>query len=313
VISRKSANKHKKHASREEVNIMYIMLNSYSKTILFTSLIALLSMSCKNMRCDSTSSGALVVTLPPIKYLVHEITGDDFPIEVMLPAGASPETYEPVPQQLIAAEKAQLIFTTGLLDFENALVAKLDQGATLSENRIINLSTGMELLAGDCDHEHRGIDPHIWMSPPRLAIMAKNIYCAISRLYPDSTKYTANYTKLIDDISTLNSSIMSELRKSDVRCFIIYHPALTYYANDYGLTQISIEQEGKEPSASKLKALIIKAKEENIDKVFYQSQFSQAVVRSVATEIGARIVEIDPLKEDILTNLSDITCMIAGK
>jgi len=265
---------------------------------------------------------------------VHEITGDDFPIEVMLPAGASPETYEPVPQQLIAAEKAQLIFTTGLLDFENALVTKLDPAVTTTQtHKVINLFVGMELLSENCDHTHaqttnqddahtpgppqnhhgQGIDPHIWMSPPRLIIMAKNVYSAFALLYPDSTKYTANYHKLIDKLSALNELIMIKLQASNVRSFIIYHPALTYYADDYGLTQISIEQEGKEPSVAKLKALITKAKEDKIDKIFYQSQFSQAVVQSVAREIGARMVEIDPLKEDVLTNLANITSMITGR
>jgi len=259
------------------------------------------------------TNGAMIVTLPPLKYLVREIIGDDFPIEVMLPSGASPETYEPVPQQLIAAEKAQLIFTTGLLDFENTLVGKIGRAS-----KVVNLSGGITLIAGNCDenqgHAHgHGVDPHIWASPKELIIMAKNIYNAIAPLYPDSTKYTDNYNKLTVKLNTLDSLITNKLQRSGARCFLIYHPALTYYARDYGLTQISIEDEGKEPSATKLKALIITAKEEKIDKIFYQRQFSQAVVQSIAAETGARMVEIDPLKEDAVANIIDITSLIAGE
>ncbi|GHV01250.1 hypothetical protein FACS1894159_08740 [Bacteroidia bacterium] len=143
--------------------------------------------------------------------------------------------------------------------------------------------------------------------------MATNLYRAIALLYPDSTKYQANYEQLTVRLNQLDTLIYSKLSASNVRMFIIHHPALTYYARHYGLTQIAIEHDGKEPSVAKLKELIATAKEEKIKKVFYQRQFSAATVRSIAEEIGASVVEIDPLKEDAVENLLYITHQITEK
>lgn len=267
-----------------------------------------------------TTHETLYVSILPLRGLIHEIVGEDLPVEVLVPAGASPETFEPTPQQFIALNRARLIFNVGLLDFETALINKIED-----RQKVVDLHEGIALSVGSCSHttckdeDHHGhshthgIDPHIWTSPKSLQCMAANAYDAIHRIYPDSTKYTTNYQKLNAKLVELDNRIAQRIAESGVQTFVIYHPALTYYARDYGLQQIAIEDEGKEPSARHLAQLIQQARKQNIRYIFYQSQFPASSVEVIASDIGAQAVQIDPLCEDAIANIEEITRLITAQ
>lgn len=279
--------------------------------LLITILIFIAKPSNKGLNYTNKS---LITSILPLKSLVGKITGDDYRIETLMPSGSSPETYEPTPKQLLSLSDADLVFTVGLIDFERKLVEKVMEQA---DYKVVNLSDDIALLSGSGgssidEHHHHGIDPHIWTSPKQLKIMAANAYRAISLLHPDNKKYEANYLKLLDELDELDVKIANILDSACIKSFFIYHPAMTYYANDYGIEQVSIEQEGKEPSADQLKSLIDLARKENIVTILYQREFSRSMVETVAKDIGATLVEIDPLAEDIFQNMIEITQHIAG-
>ncbi len=256
----------------------------------------------------------LWVTIAPLRSLVQAITGDDFTVEVLVPPSASPETFEPTPRQFGMLTHAPLIFGTGLIDFERHLLDRLDRPEC-----VVNLSEGIELIAGSCSHAHaghdeaehaghaHGVDPHIWTSPRELQRMAANAYRAIHAQWPDSVRYTANYELLRDRIAEVDSLVSRRLSDSGRRWFLIYHPALTYYARAYGLRQVAVEEEGKEPSAKRLAALIDAARREGVRTVFYQAQFPASSVEVIATDIAGEAVRIDPLAEPVLDNILTIT------
>ena len=255
------------------------------------------------------------VSIAPLKSLVQAITEQDFPIEVLVPAGASPETFEPTPRQYIALNEAQWIFHTGLIDFEQSLLTKIDH-----QEKLANLHEGIELLAGSCSHHHslkhphhHGIDPHIWTSPRALQQMAATMYATIHAAYPDSVRYTANYERLQAQLIALDQRTEEQIAESGIRSFVVYHPALTYYARDYGLTQEAIEQEGKEPSARQLAALIRKARSEGVRTILYQRQFPRSSVETLAADIDAQAIEFDPLAEDIVSQIDSITSWITRR
>ena len=248
---------------------------------------ALFTVSCSGRTAAGDNRPEVTVTILPLKYLVHEITGDDFAIEVLVPSGASPETFEPTPKQYIRLNESQMVFATGLIDFENALLARMEH-----KERLVDLSRGVELMAGSCSHDRaaearsraaaakglpHGIDPHIWTSPRELRIMARNAYEAIMTQYP-----------------------------------VVYHPALTYFARAYGLEQIAVETDGKEPSARELARLIDRAREAKVTALLYQSQFPRSVVEVVARDIGVECREIDPMAENVEQNILDIARTITG-
>lgn len=277
---------------------------------IFSLLIAGFLSACSPQ--PASQEKTLYVSILPIRSLVKEIVGEDFRIEVLVPPGASPETFEPTPRQFIGLNEAQLVFNVGLLEFETALLDKIED-----RTKIVDLSRGIVRIEGSCahagrngsDHAH-GVDPHVWTSPRALQRMAENAYEAIHAHWPDSAKYTANHARLQEELRQLDLRTAEKIARSGIRYFIIYHPALTYYARDYGLRQEAVEADGKEPSAKRLTALIRQARKDGIGRILYQNQFPVSVVETIARDIGAECTEIDPLREDAIANIDSITDLI---
>ena len=260
----------------------------------------------------------IVVSIEPLKHIIEGITGGDFTIEVIVPNGASPETYEPTPKQIISLSNSKMIFSTGLIDFENALLGRLRE-----QSKIVNLSQGIELIEGSCSHNHsksvhnahnhsHGIDPHIWTSPRELKVMAENAYNAIAKHHPDSTKYHAAYQALITELEELDKECEELCSNADTKAFVVYHPALTYFARAYGIEQITVESDGKEPSAKHLATIIEQAKQKGVKCVLYQRQYPRSVVEVVAKDMGIEAIEFDPLAENVTENILHITHTITG-
>ena len=257
------------------------------------------------------SENVMYVSIAPIKYIVEQIVGDDFRVEVLVPAGASPETFEPTPRQFIELNSSRLIFSTGLLDFERALLNKVE-----NRSKIIDLSRGIHPIVGTCSHTHHGhhchhgVDPHIWCSPKELQTMAENTFSAIRAEMPDSVKYEEQYNILCQKLLDLDEEVAEMCRYARLPSFVIFHPALTYFARAYGIEQVAIENEGKESGIKRIGNIIDKARKDGITKVFYQAEFPKSSVEAICTEIGAEAVEINPLQENIIENLREITRLI---
>lgn len=289
-----------------------LYLRSVKRYLIYIAAL-LLAVGCTTPPPQPTEP-TIYVSIAPLRSLVEAITEQDFPVEVLVPAGASPENFELTPKQYIALNEAQWIFSTGLITFETTLLHKLPEGA-----RIIDLSRGIEPIAGTCSHHHHGhahahgVDPHTWTSPRALQLMSRTIYEAIHDEHPDSVRYTQNFNRLQERLEALDRAIEAQITASGVEQFIVYHPALTYYARDYGLRQISIEEEGKEPSAKRLAELIRTARAEGIRTVLVQRQFPRSSVEAVADDMEAEVVEFDPLAENVIENIAHITNLITRK
>lgn len=268
---------------------------------------ALLIVGCTT-KSDSDKK-TIFVTITPMQSIIEEITAGDFNIEVIVPKGASPETFEPTPKQVTSFSDAELIFSTGIIDFEKSLVERISGDA-----EVVNLSNGIELIAGSCshgNHQHKhGVDPHIWTSPRALRTMVTNAHKAIMAHYPDSVKYTEATSRLLERIDALDTYCATRIKAEGVEAMMIYHPAYTYYARDYGIEQIAIEHDGKEPSLRQTTALIEKAKEHGVKAILRQPQYSEDKVRAIANDAGAEIITTDPLAEDILGEIERVTEII---
>lgn len=246
------------------------------------------------------------VTIEPQRYFAEKIVGDEFKVNTIVPPGTSPETYDPTPSQMIALGKSLLYFKVGYLGFENAW------GKTLQENnanvKIVNTSNDIMLIDGDHGfieigehnhhegHTHDGIDPHVWSSPKSALIMAENMLNALVMADVENQKlYRNNFLKLRKEIIETDQQIQSMLQEAQVNSFIIYHPALAYFARDYGLAQYSIEFDGKSPSPQQLKQMIDFAQKNNIKTILVQEGFDMKNAQSLANEIGASVHSINPL------------------
>ncbi len=255
----------------------------------------------------------IIASIAPIKYIIEAIVDDDFNVKVLVPEGASAETYEPTPKQYIELNESRAVMSVGLIDFEKSLLSKLED-----TSRLTQLSAGVRLIAGECSHGHgdvegsHGVDPHIWTSPVALQRMALNCYEAIAAIYPDSTRYQANYQALQQSLEELDNRVTGMVLASQIKSFIIYHPAYTYFARDYNIEQIAIENEGKEPSTRRIGEIIDRARNEEITQILYQNQFPSSVVDVIAKDANAEAVAINPLSEDIIAHIEEFTQIITG-
>lgn len=243
----------------------------------------------------------LTVTLEPLRYFTEAIAGDNYEVVSMVPKGSSPESYDPTPQQLVNLSKSQAYLRIGYIGFEQAWMKKLE--ANCPNMKVYDTSKGIDLIRdkghwhGDHFHEG-GVEPHVWNSTQNALIIADNIYQALCEL--DST-HQEDYQKRLDvlkqTIRQTDANIRTLLENAD-STFLIYHPALSYFARDYGLKQVSIEEGGKEPSPAQLKALIETCRNENVHTIFVQQEFDQRNAQLIAHELGVNIVSINPLSYD---------------
>lgn len=268
---------------------------------IITLLSAFLLFSCQSGKVDKTIN-QISVSILPQKYFIERVAGDDFKVNVLIPPGASPATYEPIPSQMKGIANSLVYFKIGHIPFEYAWLDNLLEGA--GNIQLIDISTGIELVRGPevrhGDHFHKGgIDPHIWSSPKSVKIILQNIYAQLVKLKPENkAKYEANYKSFLSEIDELDKMAAELKVKAGNKAFMIFHPALSYLARDYGLEQISIETDGKDPSPVQMKNLITNAEEKDIEVIFIQKQFNMDNARAIAKEIGARVEQIDPLNED---------------
>jgi zinc transport system substrate-binding protein len=249
----------------------------------------------------------IAVSILPQKFFVEKIAGDKYEIIVMIPPGSGHENYDPTPQQIIRLSKAIVYFKNGYLDFENNWVEKfLDNYPNL---KFVNLSKKIDLIDSFETGRHRdAIEPHTWMSPVNVKKMAKSIYETLVEIdVKNESYYTDNYRQFLNDLDQLQATMMKKFQDITSNSFIIYHPALTYYARDFGLKQYSIEMDGKLPSAYHIRALIDIAKRENINAILVQKQYDKSKAEILANETGSSIIEIDPLNENWEQEMIDIT------
>lgn len=255
--------------------------------------------SCTNQTPNQKSNKqTITVSVLPQKYFVEKILGDKFNINVMIPPGASPVTYEPSPRQMKELSSSTTYFRIGHIEFEKAWMSRLQD--LNPEMDIIDLSVNAELIESEHNHEtghhQHGVDPHIWTSPKEVKKLTELIYQYFVKQYPESKpEFDINYKAFNNEIDSLNSYLESQLQAYQGRKFLIFHPALSYIARDYGLQQITIEIDGKEPTPANIQKIIEVAKKEDIKVVFVQNQFSTHNAEVIANEIKGRVVQIDPL------------------
>jgi zinc transport system substrate-binding protein len=264
------------------------------------------------------------VSIAPQKYFVSQIGKDLVDVQVMVQSGASPHTYEPKPLQMAALSKAEIYFSIGVT-FENAWLNKIASSNphllivhTDEKIQKIQMSTHHHHHDDDTEHspvedhnhnhQHNGIhDPHIWLSPPLVKIQALNIFKALQQADPvNSATYEANYKDFIAEIDLLHTELENTFSGKEETPFMVFHPSWGYFAKAYGLKQVPIEVEGKDPKPAQLMEVIRFAKEHNIKVIFVQPQFSTRSAQMVAKAIGGQVVSVDPLALNWSENLRQV-------
>ncbi len=268
---------------------------------------------CRSKKAGEEKPTAMV-SIMPFKFFVDQLTGGAVEVSVMVPPGASPATYSPAPGQIRELSDAQLYLQTGHLGFELAWMERLE--AMNPQMKVVNLSEGLSLIKGEDqnhgDHVHvGGIDPHIWMSPKAVLQLLPALKEAVITTWPAlADTVNLNYPRFVDEVRMRDQALQKVTDGLSRRQFMIFHPALTYLARDYGLEQLPIEFEGKEPSPGGLKRLIDQARDDDIRILFIQAEFDKRNAQLVSEETGARLVVINPLQYNWLDGMDQLARLL---
>ncbi len=247
----------------------------------------------------------VAVTIAPHAYFVQRIGGQRVSVQVLVPPGQDPHTYDVTPQALRELSRTRLYFTAGL-EIEKTLAPRIERVAGI---RIVDTLAGLDLAPGD----HGSVDPHVWLSPRLAAAQAATIRDALTAADPAGREaYHLGYRALAADLEAAGRRVAQILAPHRGRRFYIFHPAWGYFAREAGLEQVAVEVDGKEPTARRLAALVEGARSEGARAVFAQPHVSTAAARSLAREIGAEVVVIDELAADYLDNLVRAAAAIAA-
>lgn len=264
------------------------------KLILITLpfLLFALLISCKQNELDTRPK--IVVSIPPLTYFVEQIVGDNYQIVSLTPEGALPEHYDPTAYQMVELTESKLLFLIGTLDFEQqTLLQKQPQKIFPT---IVNLSDSIDLLLYGGSELSQSADPHIWMSTQNAKIMLRHIASTVAQI--DSTHsndYYTNLQKALAHVDTIDKRIRKQLLPLRHRSFVTMHPALSYYANDFGLRQFSIEKDGKMAGTKHIIRLLDRCRHDSVTTVFSEEGTDNQITERIAQELKAQVYKINPL------------------
>jgi zinc transport system substrate-binding protein len=227
------------------------------------------------------------VSIAPLAYLLHGLLGDSVEVEVLVPRGVSPETFDPAPSALRRLNGSAAYVQIGNLGFERVWTKRIQS----MYPKLPIWQTDTAPTEGKKSEATRLHDPHVWMSPRRMGAMADSL---ARFLDVDAHALHARIAQVDDSIAALLAGCRGA-------AFLVYHPVLTYFAEDYGLQQLAIEQDGKEPTMRQLRRVasdFLPHGHKQIKAMFVQAEFDNRTARMVAEELGIAVEVIDPLTED---------------
>lgn len=260
-----------------------------------------------NQKVDISGDKLTVaVSIVPQETFVKAVAGDLVNVVTMIPPGKSPENYAPTPQEIELFSKSSIYFTIGVpTETQNILPKAKDINKNL---KVISLADEVKKIYPEREFSPGNRDPHIWLSPKRVKIMVEVIARELSAIdSKNKVVYEKNAKEYIQKLDRLDKYIKASLSKLKNKTFIIYHPAFGYFADDYGLTMVSLEDEGKEATAKDLQNMVDRAKREKIKVIFYQAEIDSKQARVFAAEIGGKAIQVEPLAPDYIENLQRTT------
>jgi zinc transport system substrate-binding protein len=246
----------------------------------------------------------VVATIEPLAWFVERLAGEHASVEVVIPPGADPHTFEPAPRQLQALAGAQLVVQVGhgALPFEENVV-----------EQVRRLSPAALFVALADPGQRTAEDPHLWVDPEAVRPLAAAIAHSLVELDPAAAaSYRARLASLEEELDALDAELRSILAAARGRAFVVHHPTWGAFAQRYGLVQLALEHEGKEPGPRRLAALIEEARARGVEVVLVQRGFSDKAARTAARQIGAVVVEVDPLARDWPESLRQAARAVAG-
>lgn len=276
---------------------------------------------------DGPDTVRVAANFYPVQFLAQRIGGRHASVDVLTPPGTEPHDLAlsgPALHRLQSSDVVLYLGSSFQPDVERA-VASLPEGTVTVDLLEV---PGLDLLRppaagggshGD-DHDHDPVeetgekDPHVWLDPVRLKLLAEAAADAMAAADPSrADSYAANLSGLLDELDSLDRELEQQLDRCDRRTLLTSHAAFGYLAERYGLEQIAIAglSPEDEPDAKTLGDLSKTASAAGVNSVFLEEQLNPALAETVADTIGATTralsaLEFDPGQgQDLITVMQD--------
>lgn len=304
--------------------------------------VGLLLLLCACGRVGESGKPVIAVSFDSQKWLVEQIVGEDYEVVALLPSGSDPEMFDPDMRTMRALERADVYFTTSTLGFETQVSERIK--ANYPSLKVVDLTSGIDILmhthgiAGaskhgisedDHDHHHSHEshpvgDPHLLSSIVNAGQVADNIYQAVTDLQSEENgsvsnekleKYKQNLTLLQERLNSIYHTTDSLLRASGAlgATFVVMHPSLSYYARDFGMTQIPLETDGKEASPRQLEERLAFAASSNPRALFFENGHSERQAHELAKSLGIEAYGVMLNGSDFLEGIEEVTRNLTKK
>jgi zinc transport system substrate-binding protein len=268
----------------------------------------------------------VAVSIIPQGWLVRQVGGQHVDVVTLVGPGESHETFQPSDAQVSRLMQAAAYFRVGIPAEHGQWFEAIRASGRV---KIVDTRQGVPMLEMSDHHHHDGAetaeqhhdseeekyagkDPHIWLSPQALRIQAQTVVATLVDLDPGhAAEYRRNLKALQGQLDHLDAQLRQRLQPVKGKVLFLYHPAWGYFTHDYGLRQVAVEQDGKEPSDEQLTRLQQEAKADGVKTIFVQPQISSQAAEALASAIGGQVKAIDPLAADVPANLLHVAELIA--
>lgn len=252
------------------------------------------------VEANNTEPMGITVTLIPLKSMVETIGGEHVSVTVMVPPGTHPRSFEPSPKQMVALESSSVYISMGIPHESNWLP---QIKAARPDMPILNMIDQVATRSKDSDGEIA--DPHIWLGPSQLRVMATSLRDTLIMLAPNhEAEFIENTSQWLAALNAADDGARARLAPYKGKSILVFHPAYGYFTDEYGIKQIAIEEKGMEPGPKMIAASIRAARKQNIKTIFVQAQFSDEEARIIASEIGGEVVKLNPLSDNLVGNIT---------
>lgn len=274
-------------------------------------LLGMITVACSSQTFKTTDKLTIAVSIVPQETFVKEVAGDLVDVVTIIPPGKSPANYAPAPREIEKLSRADIYFTIDVPTEQSSILPKLKE---LNSNiRIVDMADEVKKHFPEKELSPGQRDPHIWLSPKRATVMVENIASELSNIdSKNSGIYKKNASNYIEKLKVLDKEVASLFVKLKNKIFIMYHPSLGYFADDYNLTMVSIQSEGKDAAPDDMLRVIGTAKKHEVKTVFYQAEIDSRQSQVLASEIGGKAIQIAPLDPEYISNLKKIAVEISS-
>ncbi len=283
------------------------MLKTNKKLLIFSIIFSALFFSACSTNEISNDPNikkkiSVAVSIVPQETFVKAVGGDKVDVVTMIPPGKSPENFAPSPELMEKLSTASVYFTIGVPTENANMLPKIKDFN--KDIKMVNMADTVSKVYPDRKFESGERDPHIWLSPKRVIVMVQEIVSELSLEDPNNKSfYQTNGENYINKLKKIDIDTKESLLALKKKAFICYHPAFGYFADEYGLEMVSLEQEGKEATIQDLQHTIDFAKKEDIKVIFYQAEIDSKQSETFALEIHGKAEMVEPLSADYINNL----------